>query len=241
MESALNTAKTRIQQMETSLNRFEREHEKLVTEITEVSERERNTQARAQVQLEALQARASMAEKLLANTRQQLAQRNEEARASEREVMEAKRARSAAETLRREVEALVKTHEAHIRELETSRSGLAERSTTLAETLKSRELQLAEADEQRRSAAEQIARLENEIRSGRLTYEKRIDELLAMLDRERLDRQVVEGALDTTRRERAALQHEVYKMRRMQRATPADEPSEAEAEPPRSGRHIDAA
>jgi chromosome segregation ATPase len=182
-----------------------------------------------------------MAEKLLANTRQQLATRNEEARASEREVMEAKRARSAAETLRREVETLVKTHEAHIRELENSRSGLAERSTALADTLKSRELQLAEADEQRRAAAEQIARLENEIRSSRLTYEKRIDELLAMLDRERLDRQVMEGALDTTRRERAQLQHEVYKQRRaMQHTSPAAETVAAEPAP-RSERHSDAA
>src|SRR5262249_53388569 len=135
MESALTTAKTRIHQLEASVTRLEREHDRLVTEVSELSERERNTQARAQVQLEALQARAAMAEKLLANTRGQLTARTEQARTAERDVMEAKRARSAAETLRREIEALVKTHEGHIRELETSRAGLTERSAALAELL----------------------------------------------------------------------------------------------------------
>jgi len=107
-------------------------------ERAEGDQRERNTQAKAQVQLEALQARAGMAEKLLANTRQLLATRNEEARASEREVMEAKRARAAAESLRREIESLLRTHENHIKDLETARAAMTERNASLTDSLKQR-------------------------------------------------------------------------------------------------------
>jgi uncharacterized membrane protein len=65
--------------------------------------------------------------------------------------------------------------------------------------------------------ADQIARLENDVKVGRVASEKRITELLSMLDHERLERQVVEGALDATRAERAQLQHELYKLRRATR------------------------
>ncbi|HKA74293.1 MAG TPA: hypothetical protein VKE26_20980 [Xanthobacteraceae bacterium] len=235
-ETTLAAATTRIRQLEASLSGIETERDKLVTEVNSLAERERNTQAKAQVQLEALQARAGMAEKLLANTRQLLATRNEEARASEREVMEAKRARAAAESLRREIESLLRTHENHIKDLETSRAAMTERNASLADALKQREAQFSESEEQRRVTADQMTRLENEMKSSQRTFQKRIDELLGILDRERLDRQVVESALDTARRERAQLQHELYKMRRaMQRGRLPEEGVETAREE-RSGR-----
>ena len=236
-ETALAAATARLRQLEASLSGIETERDKLVTEVNTLAERERNTQAKAQVQLEALQARAAMAEKLLANTRQLLATRNEEARASEREVMEAKRARAAAESLRREIESLLRTHENHIKDLETSRAAMTDRNASLADALKQRETQFNESEEQRRMSADQMTRLENEVKSSQRTFQKRIDELLGILDRERLDRQVIESALDTARRERAQLQHELYKMRRaMHRGRLPDETAETTSREERPGR-----
>jgi hypothetical protein len=64
---------------------------------------------------------------------------------------------------------------------------------------------------------------------SRMAFEKKIDELLSELDHERLQRQVVEGALDATRSERAQLQQERYTLRRvLRRSRPAEE-TEAEA------------
>ena len=237
LETALAAATARIRQIEASLSGAESERDKLVTEVNTLSERERNTQAKAQVQLEALQARAAMAEKLLANTRQLLATRNEEARASEREVMEAKRARAAAESLRREIETLLRTHENHIKDLETARAAMTERNASLTDSLKQREAQINDSEEQRRALADQTTRLENEMKSSQRTLQKRIDELLGILDRERLDRQVIESALDTARRERAQLQHELYKMRRaMQRGRLPEEGVETAPRDERPGR-----
>jgi chromosome segregation ATPase len=180
-----------------------------------------------------------MAEKLLGNTRQLLAARSEEARASDRQVAETKRARDAAEIRLREIEALLKSHENQIRELERGRDVLTERNTSLVNSLKSREGRLAEADDQKLVTADQVARLENDMKVGRMASEKRIEELLSVLDHERLERQVVEGALDATRSERAQLQHELYKLRRaMRQPKPPEEtaeiPQEQEQQPDRS-------
>jgi chromosome segregation ATPase len=243
LETAVTASTARIQQLESTLFGVESDRNKLLAEVNELSERQRNDQNKLHAQFEALQARTGMAEKLLGNTRQLLATRSEEARASDRQVAEAKRARDGAEIRLREIEALLKSHENQIRELERARDVLTERNTSLVNSLKSREAQLAEAEDQKMATGDQIARLENETKVGRMASEKRIEELLSMLDHERLERQVVEGALDATRAERAQLQHELYKLRR---ATRQPRPSEESGEIPqeqqqRPDRSADAA
>src|SRR5262249_21944921 len=106
METALTAATARSQQLENSLYGVETDRNRLVAEVNEVNERQRNVQNKLHAQFEGLQARAAMAEKLLANTRQLLATRSEEARASDRHATEVKRARDAAEIRVREIEAL---------------------------------------------------------------------------------------------------------------------------------------
>jgi|SRR5262245_15224112 len=231
LETTATAATARIQQLESTLFGVESDRNKLLAEVNELSERQRNDQNKLHAQFEALQARATMAEKLLGNTRQLLAARSEEARASDRQVAESKRARDAAEIRLREIEALLKSHENQIRELERGRDVLTERNTSLVSSLKSRETQLAEADDHKLVTADQIARLENDMKVSRMASEKRIEELLSMLDHERLERQVVEGALDATRAERAQLQHELYKLRRATRQHKAPEET---AEPPQA-------
>jgi chromosome segregation ATPase len=233
METSLAAATARIQQMEATLFGLESDRNALLKEVNELREHQRNAQNQLQAQFEALQARAGMAEKLLGNTRQLLATRSEEARASDRQVAEARRARDAAEVRLREIEALLQAHENQIRELERSRTVLTERNTSLANSLKSREGRLAEAEEQKLTAADQIARLEQDMKVGRMASEKRMDELLALLDHERLERQVVEGALDATRAERAQLQHELYKLRRTVRRSEVPEEVPPPPAPPR--------
>jgi chromosome segregation ATPase len=226
VETAMTVATERIQQLETTLSGVENDRNRLLTEVNELSERQRNAHTRLQGQFEALQARAAMAEKLLGNTRQLLATRSEEARSSSRQVADVKREREGVEARLREIEASVRAHESHIRELERTRTVLSERNAALVNALKSRDAQTAEADEQRLMAADQIARLEDETRITRMAFEKRIDELLSQLDHERLERQVVEGALDATRSERAQLQQELYTLRRAVRrgGRPPEEP-----------------
>jgi chromosome segregation ATPase len=239
IETASTAGAARIQQLEATLFGVENERNRLLAEVNELSERQRNAHTKLHAQFEALQARAAMAEKLLGNTRQLLAARSEEARASGRQVTDVKRERDGAEVRLREAEALLKAHENQIRELERARTVLGEHNTALVNALKSRDAQLAEADEQRLIATDQVARLEDEMNTSRLASEKRIDELLSQLDHERLQRQVVEGALDATRGERAHLQQELYALRRVLRRRAPEEiepeaPARRQDEPDRS-------
>ena len=59
-----------IQQLESTLFGVESDRNKLLAEVNELSERQRNDQNKLHAQFEALQARTAMAEKLLGNTRQ---------------------------------------------------------------------------------------------------------------------------------------------------------------------------
>ena len=229
VETALITGTARIAKLEASLAGVENERDKLLAEVNELSDRQRTTHSKLHAQSEALQARAAMAEKLLGNTRQLLAARSEEAQASNRQIADVKRERDGAEVRLREIEASLMARENQIRDLERTGAVLSERNAALVNALKSRDAQLAEADEHKVVAADQIARLEDEVKISRMASEKKVEELLSQLDHERLQRQVVEGALDATRSERAQLQQDLYSLRRVvRRGRPAEE-TDAEA------------
>jgi hypothetical protein len=71
---------------------------------------------------------------------------------------------------------------------------------------------------------ERTEHLTTEFSVGRVTFDRRIEELKAMLDEERLERQLVEGALAATHRHSAELQDEVSKLRfALRRSRPAEE------------------
>jgi len=188
----------------------------------------------SRAEYEALQARAALAEKLLASTRERLAARDDEAKVCDRQIGEARRARNAAEVRLREIEAVLKAHQNHINQLERSRASLTERNASLIDLLKACEAQLAEAERQKRSAADQIGHLEEETKATQIALEARIEELVCTLDQERLERQVIAGALDATREERAQILHEFYQLRRkirrgilpLETETPAESPEE---------------
>src|SRR5262245_23718833 len=86
------------------------------------------------------------------------------------------------------------------RELEQARASLIDRSSNLAETLKARETSLAHAEEKIKSLADRMAEIEADAAAYRSKAERRIDELSASLQRERVELAVAQGALETTRR-----------------------------------------
>jgi crescentin len=226
-ETALTTAKARLLKVETALAEVEAAHDRLTVELKESSERYHADNTKLDRQVEAMQARAGAADKLLVSTRQLLVTRSEEARSSERKAREALFARDTAEKKLGEIKTAIKLKENQVEELEKSRSILQERSAMLAHSLRSCKVQLDEAEEKIRASNERVQDLEAEFNAGRVTFDRRIEELKAMLDEERLERQVVEGALAETRRHSAELQDEVSKLRfALRRGKPAEEVAE---------------
>jgi crescentin len=111
-------------------------------------------------------------------------------------------------------------------DLETARGALSERKTALTKTLKTRETALTRAEEKIASLTERNAHLERDVQISRTNIEKRVEELHAALQHERMERAVVEGALKAARKDNSRLQQEVAGLRLMRRhRTPLEEAS----------------
>jgi crescentin len=204
--NALTAAHGRLEQMEISLAAAENERATLATALDEANEQHQSETYALNLQLEALRSRAPIAEQLLSEVRQTLVERTEDIRVSERKVVEANIARTNAEKI---VEGLTSARDAldgKTRELEQGRALLMERSYNLAGTLKARETALAHAAEKLAALSDRIAKIEAHAAAYRAKTERRIDELSADLQRERVELTVVQGALETTRRNYAQLQ-----------------------------------
>jgi crescentin len=223
-ETALTATRTRLLGLETRLAEIEPERSRLISELNEAHERFRAEQNRANIQFEAVQARAEMAEKLLANTRQLLSSRVEDARVADRRSVEATHGRDTAEKRVNDLETRNKMLAVQVQELEQSHAKLSERVSSLSATLKTRDAQLGGAEEKLRSASERISRFDTDTKIARMSAERRIDELTTTIVDERLERQVLEGALKAARQECSLLQRELSQLRLLRRSPPPPEP-----------------
>jgi chromosome segregation ATPase len=208
-ENLLTAARGKIDSLEANLATSESERNRLTTAVDESNERRQTETNTLTMRLEAMQSRATAAERLLAEVRQSLITRTEENRVSERKVVEATIARNATEKKLEQMLSSLQQQERQLRDLEGSRATLVERSTTLLKTVKARETSLARAEEKIAALTDRVKFLEGEAETSRGKTEKRIEELNALLQRERLDRSVTEGALEATRKNYAELQREL--------------------------------
>ena len=159
--------------------------------------------------LEALQARSQSAEKLLAETRQALALRTDEARTFDRNGVETMITLNVAEKKNQELAGAVTTLEGLLHEGEQTHEALTERNNGLARNLREREQALVRAEEHNRALADRIAKLEADSAATQVGFEKRVDEVNAAWQREHMERSMIEGALETMRRDYAVL-HQSY-------------------------------
>jgi crescentin len=208
-ENALTAARARLEQMDISLAAAENERATLTTARDEANERHQSEAYALNLRLEALRSRAATAEQLLSEVRQTLVARTEEIRVLERKVVEANIARTNTEKIVERLTAARDALDGKTRELEQGRASLMERSNGLAETLKARETSLAHAEQKIKALSDRIAEIEVDVGAYRAKTERRIDDLSASLQRERVELAVAQGALETTRRDYARLQRDI--------------------------------
>ena len=159
-------------------------------EAKEQHQAERNS---LNMRLDALQSRAATAERLLSEARQNLIARTEEVRAFDRKSVEATIARNNSEKRLAQIEASHEARERQIKDHEQARIALTERNSALTKTLKVRETTLARAEEKIASLTERNGHLEADIQVSRTNIEKRVEDLNSALQRERMERAVVEA------------------------------------------------
>ena len=153
-------------------------------------------------------------------------------RAFDRKSVEATIARNNAEKRLSQIEAAHESRERQVKDLEQARAALSERNSALTKTLKSREAAVSRSEEKIAALTERNGHLEADVQVNRTNIEKRVEELNSSLQRERMERAVVEGALEAARKDNSRLQSEVAALRStLRRGVPLDEtpvaPSEA--------------
>jgi crescentin len=233
-ENTLTATRAQLGKVESSFAEAYAERSRLAALLDETKEQHQAERNTLNMRLDALQSRTGTAEKMLADARQSLIARTEEVRAFDRKAVEATIGHTNAEKKLTALEAAHEERERQMRDLETSRGALVERSNALTKTLKTRETSLARAEEKIQQLTERVGHLEADIQVSRTNIEKRVEDLTAALQRERMERSVVEGALEAARKDNSRLQSEVGSLRSALRRGPGAEEAAAAIKPVQS-------
>ncbi len=231
-ENSLTATRAQLGKVEASFAEAYAERGRLAAALSEAKEQHQADHNSLNMRLDALQSRAATAERLLGEARQNLVARTEEARAFDRKAVEATIGRNNAEKRLAQIEDSHDARERLIRDLEQARAALTERTTALTKTLKSRETAMTRAEEKLAALTDRNAHLEADIQISRTNIEKRIEDLSSALQREQMERAVIEGALEAARKDNSRLQSEVVALRStLRRGLPFDEAPMAPNEP----------
>jgi chromosome segregation protein len=223
-ENVLTATRSQLGKVEANFAEAYSERGRLAAALDEANEKHQAEHNSLNMRLDGLQSRAATAEKLLAEARQNLIARIEEVRAFDRKSVEATIARNSADKRHAEIEAMHDARERRIKELEQSRAALAERTNALTKILKARETALARAEEKIQSLTEHTGHLEADIQVSRTNIEKRAEDLNSSLQSERMERAVLEGALEAAHKDNSRLQSKVAALRStLRRGAPLDE------------------
>ncbi len=246
-ENSLAAIRGQLTKMEASYAEVFAERGRLAAAHDEAREQHQAERTTLNIRLDGLQSRAATAEKLLAETRQNLMARTEEMRSFDRKAVEATIARNNAEKKLAQIESAHEARERQIKDLEQSRTALVERTNALGKTLKMREAALGRAEEKIQALTGRIGHLEADIQVSRTNIEKRVEQLNSALQREGMERAMADGALEAARKDNARLQDEVAALRSaLRRGLPLDEAptapdSDADAPKSKKGKSVESA
>jgi len=220
-EASLNATQGRLRHIEANYTEVNTERARLATALDEANERSEHERANQRTRFEALQARAGAGEKLLAEAREHLLARAEEIRDYDRRMSALAIERDAIQARVSDLEAERIKRESELREAGQAHSTLMERSAAVARAFTAKEAALERAEETIAALSERVSALEAARAADRQVAEQAIEELNGALKREKLERAVADGALETARKDFARVAREVLTLQRNQAALEA--------------------
>lgn len=218
MEAAFATSQGRLRHVESNFAEVSNERARIAAALDEANERYERETSNQSMRFETLEARAAATEKLLGEAREHLIARAEEVRDYDRRAAEIAMERDALQSRLAAMEAERVQRDSEYQEISQARATLLERTTSLARAYANKEAALARAEETIGMLSDRIALLEAGRGEDRQAAEKSIEELSAALRREKMERAVVEGALETGRKDFTRLMREVMALQRSQQA-----------------------
>ncbi len=220
-EASLTATQGRLRHVEGNVAELTTERTRLTGALDEANERHEHELTTQRMRFDALQARASAGEKLLGEAREHLLARADEIRTYDRRAGELALERDALQARVADLEAERIQRESQFKEVDQARATLIERSTALARAFTAKEAALTRAEDTIAALNEQVAALEAARATEKQAADQRIEELSTSLRREQMQCSVVEGALETARKDFARLMREATALQRAQ-AEPDD-------------------
>ncbi len=220
-EASLTATHGRLRHVEGNFAELSTERARLANAIEEINERHDHELTTQRMRFDALQARAAASEKLLGEAREHLLARADEIRIYDRRAGELAQERDALQTRVSELETERIQRESEFTEVDQARATLMERSAALTRAFTAKDAALQRAEDTIAALNEQVAAIELARTAEKHATEQRIEELGASLRREQMQCSVVEGALETARKDFARLMREAMALQREQ-AMPDD-------------------
>jgi len=208
-DKALGLAQERLHKAETMLSEAQAERRRLAAALDEANQKHQNELNAQQIRHETLQARAALADKLLEEARQSLAERAEEIRAFDRRLADSTRMHAAIGEKLSQLEHTLAERDIRIKELEHARESLMEQNEALSKAVNTRESAYNHAQEHIQTLEERLQLLESELKTARQNADMEIEELNAKLQLAQLERTMAEGALEAGRKDIARLLREL--------------------------------
>jgi crescentin len=222
-EASLTATQGRLRHVEGNFAELSTERARLTNALDDANERHEHELTTQRMRFDALQARAAASEKLLGEAREHLLARADEIRTYDRRAGELALERDALQARISELEAERIQRESEFTEVDQARATLMERSAALTRAYMAKEAALTRAEDTIAALNEQIAALEAARAAEKQATDQRIEELGASLRREQMQCSVVEGALETARKDFARLMREAKALQRDQ--TVSDDPT----------------
>ena len=204
LQSRRDDLARRVEELEATLAQESAAHAKLKAAHLDAAEAHRLAAANLREELSAMTSRSEAAERLLAEARETLRERDAEIRGFEQRALETSLALKSKDVALADLEKDVNTARALHGEVESVRAALDQRSVELAKALEAKDAALQRAERKIVLIEGRIAEQDKAIGAEREAFEERLATLKEQLDAEQSARAFAEGALQAARQERGS-------------------------------------
>ena len=208
LQSRRDDLARRVEELEATLAQETAAHAKLKAAHLDAAEAHRLTASNLREELTSMTSRSEAAERLLAEAREKLRERDAEIRGFEQRALESSLAAKSKDVALTDLEKDLIAARALHAEVDTARAALDQRSTELAKALEAKDAALQRAEQKIVTIETRIVEQSKTAEAEREEFEARLAKLKEQLEAEQAARSFAEGALQAARQERGYRRHE---------------------------------
>jgi crescentin len=229
LEQQVGNAQEQVAELQAKLEAEHGLRKKLEAQLDAERTSARVEIAALEMKLEGTTSRMGVTEKILSHAREQLREKTDELKAAERTTKETLIEKNTLEHRLEATQQELERQSALAKESEVARVELSERAEMLTKAIAAKESLLQRSDHRTGMLLDRIDQLTRKFEDDRNTLEAKNKKLWEELQREKSERALAQGALETARRTRLEVEREIARLQRTRR-TGSPQPEESPPE-----------